>query len=457
MRTSTITVAWVVIGAMVSGCAYYNGLYNANRLAKEAERAEREGRESDARSLWAQAAVKAESVVARYPRSGHADDALLLRGEALRATGECGQAIEPLAQALTSSLDTAITTRSRVLLGLCQYEVAAYRAADSILTPLTNSEDSSLVALALFWRGRSRLEVEAHAAAAQDLAACPLPQASLYLAVAYTHLERPQDAARVLLNAQPDSLDEAQLSTGLGTLGSAYPQAAGAVVDEWSRNRSLAPPTLTRLQLEDGERWLEQNQAAMAATRFRQVIATAPDSRAAQIAGVELVLAELRLARNVEQLPDMFDRLQSVSLDPEEASRLRYAQLTADLGMAVGALAASVATGGVQELGGVTADLDLFMAAEAFTDEWSATAVAAAVFQEIPVRFPQSAIAPKALLAAAWINPAGSDSLVSALLRDYPDSPYTLAITGVASTEYTAIEDSLRTLLNARRRPTSRR
>ena len=116
MRGGTVALAFVIIGAMVSGCAYYNGLYNANRLAKDAEQAEREGRESDARSLWAQVAVKAESVVARYPQSKHRDDALLLRGKALRATGDCAQAIEPLTQSLVSSPDSTIRTNSRLLL-----------------------------------------------------------------------------------------------------------------------------------------------------------------------------------------------------------------------------------------------------------------------------------------------------------------------------------------------------
>jgi hypothetical protein len=170
-----------------------------------------------------------------------------------------------------------------------------------------------------------------------------------------------------------------------------------------------------------------------------------------------LILAELRLADGVEQLSGMFDRLEGVGLEAEEAARLRYPQLAADLGMAVGALEASGSRGEVAELGGATADLDLFMAAEAFRDDWSASTVAAAIFREIPLRFPRSAIAPKALLAAAWVDPASADSLLGALRRDYPSSPYTLVIDGALSEEYTAIEDSLRTLLNARRRPTSGR
>ena len=78
MRSSRAPLAWMLLTTAMVGCAYYNGLFNANRLAADAERAERDGRSGEARSLWAQAAVKAESVATRYPGSGHRDDALLL-------------------------------------------------------------------------------------------------------------------------------------------------------------------------------------------------------------------------------------------------------------------------------------------------------------------------------------------------------------------------------------------
>jgi len=80
---------WLVLFTVAIGCAYYNGLYNANRLADEARKAEREGRRSEAQSLWAQVAVKAESVATRYPDSRYRDDALLMQGHALKEIGEC--------------------------------------------------------------------------------------------------------------------------------------------------------------------------------------------------------------------------------------------------------------------------------------------------------------------------------------------------------------------------------
>ena len=62
-----MTRAACVVGLAltVSGCAYYNAMWTAERFAKDARRLEASGREPEARTQWARAAVKAESVLAR--------------------------------------------------------------------------------------------------------------------------------------------------------------------------------------------------------------------------------------------------------------------------------------------------------------------------------------------------------------------------------------------------------
>ena len=47
---------------LLGGCVYYNGMYNANRLARSARKAEREGRTFEANNLWGQVVTRAESV-----------------------------------------------------------------------------------------------------------------------------------------------------------------------------------------------------------------------------------------------------------------------------------------------------------------------------------------------------------------------------------------------------------
>ncbi|MDF3053974.1 MAG: hypothetical protein K0S19_2079 [Geminicoccaceae bacterium] len=82
----------------LQGCVYYNGMYNANRLANSARKAEREGRTFEATSLWGQVATKAESVVVRHPRSKYAEEAAILRGVALARMGQCEQALPALSR-----------------------------------------------------------------------------------------------------------------------------------------------------------------------------------------------------------------------------------------------------------------------------------------------------------------------------------------------------------------------
>jgi len=96
-------------------------------------------------------------------------------------------------------------------------------------------------------------------------------------------------------------------------------------------------------------------------------------------------------------------------------------------------------------------DLEMFLAAEALRDEALALPMAAALFQEIVNRHPNSPVAPKALLAAAAIDEDAADSLIAEARRMYPRSPYTLVLRGAALEAYAAMEDSLRTLILARR------
>ena len=52
---------------VTAGCVYYNGMYNANRLANSARKAEHDGRTFEANNLWGQVATKAESVAGTSP------------------------------------------------------------------------------------------------------------------------------------------------------------------------------------------------------------------------------------------------------------------------------------------------------------------------------------------------------------------------------------------------------
>ncbi len=87
------------------------------------------------------------------------------------------------------------------------------------------------------------------------------------------------------------------------------------------------------------------------------------------------------------------------------------------------------------------------MVAEAVRDSLGAGPLAGELFLRLQREHPQSSIAPKALLAAAALFPATADSLLAVVDREYPDSPYRLAVRGLDAPRYAEVEDSLRALL----------
>jgi len=57
---------------LLASCAYFNGIYNAKEAARRAEKQLRAGKDGEAAASFASAAIKAETVLARYPGAGGA-------------------------------------------------------------------------------------------------------------------------------------------------------------------------------------------------------------------------------------------------------------------------------------------------------------------------------------------------------------------------------------------------
>ena len=114
-RAASVTA----LALTLSGCAYYNAMWTAERFAKEARRLEARGQEPEARTQWARAAAKAESVLVHHPRSRWADDALVLRAEGLAHAGTCGEAAAPIAKALAAVSDAPLRERAGLAAAQC--------------------------------------------------------------------------------------------------------------------------------------------------------------------------------------------------------------------------------------------------------------------------------------------------------------------------------------------------
>ena len=385
---------WVLVG-VAAGCAYYNGLYNANRLMNQAETAQEQGRSGEARALYAQAAVKAESVAVRYPTSKWRDDALLLWGRGLRRGGSCDEAVQPLQLAVDSSPDPTLRQRAALELGACRVVIGEPDAAVRVLAPLLDAGDSAVAAGAVLWKGRAELARGAYGAATEDLLRAPPDSAAFDLARAYGAADS-AGAARGVLQAQLAArYDEGRWLPALDSLGARDGDAAADLTDALAARADLTAGERARLLLADGERWEARGELHRAAGRYAAAGRAAPDSLEEGVAGARLVLVDLKRAEDPAQLPELLRRVREATRVGGEAARLARPAEGA-LQRAVWALEPPATPDDA---------VRLFGAAEALRDSLEAPKLAAALFWRIPQDHPTSFVAPKALLAAAALQP----------------------------------------------------
>lgn len=429
--------SFLILATIGIGCAYYNGLYNANQLASEARKAEREGRRSEAQSLWAQAAVKAESVATRYPDSKYLDDALLMQGRALSEIGECRDAIAPLREAVGVSADVALRAEAGLLLGECHLSLGRADSAWSILSSLVNHPDSAIASRALLWRGRAALAAERPGDALTDLDRTTETDAWFDRAEALTALGRIRHASAALDSALLMPFDEARWTPVLEKLGEGDLGSASVLVERLLARDDLTSGEKARLLMADAQRWRPVD-AAHAVERLADAVSVAGDSLEGRLARTHLAMAEVRQTTDLQRIAELADELGGLMLEGGEVVNLAgdFAAILDEIVFSVGPPEPK------------HPDLQIFRSAEEARDTLLARPLAARLFLLVAERYPTSVIAPKALLAAAMVREEVADSVRGVLRRLYAWSPYTRAAAGDYIPEYTAIEDSIRTLLN---------
>jgi hypothetical protein len=434
-----MAAAAVGLALALGGCVYYNGVYNARRLAGLAEKADRDGRTFDASGYWGQVAVKAESVVVRHPDSKWVEEALVLRGQALARLRQCASAVAPLRRALAVTTDPDRIERARLVYGECQLELGDPAGAAANLAPIASSRVPSRRRSARLLYARA-LRLSGHADEAIPLLADAGPSAGGDRMIVLA--EAGQSAAALAVAdsflARKDTL--APWDTLLATLGRSDPRAASELLD---RLDSIGSPARhARWLLEDAGR-LSAVDSARARSRLVAAAAAAdagavPDVRAeAEMAKASLTLSE---ARDVAGLAVADDSLAAAA----EQGALPSAR-TAELRATVAEIRAADSL----EPGAPQADLRLFLAAEASRERLGNSAIASALLRRLIDRMPDSPYAPKALLALATLDSAAADTTRALLETRYGASPYVAALRGDVSDDYRALEDSLGTFAAA--------
>ena len=422
-----------LMAALLGGCVYYNGMYNANRLAHSARKAEREGRTFEANNLWGQVATKAESVVVRHPRSKYAEEAAVLRGVALARLGQCDQALGPLSRATLAGKPGDLTEDALLATGRCQLALDNIPAGEAAFSQLLDSKDRDRRREAHFQHAKLLRQSGRYQEALRALEGVKDPRVDSERILALAGAGRVPQAL-----ALADSLIAKRDTTRpwdslMVLMGQQNPAAASQLLDR-IRPLPVRSEIQARRLLEDGIR-LASTDTARAGARLREVVSIGGHNDAAGRASLQLILLDLRHARRVEDLPPAVEALKSVS---EHFETVTYESTL--LGGTVGGIH-SAATSVTWET--PRGDLRLFLAAEAARDSLRAPALAEGLFHRILDDYPNSSYAAKVVLAVQQLDSTWADSARGLLEGRYLDSPYLAVIRGDSSEGYRQLEDSL--------------
>jgi tetratricopeptide (TPR) repeat protein len=412
---------------------YYNGMYNANRLANSARKAEREGRTFEANNLWGQVATKAESVVVRHPRSKYAEEAAILRGLALARMGQCEQALAPLGRVDVARVRTDLREDVWLAAGRCHVTLGNLPAADAAFAQVLESKNADRRREARIQRARTLRHAGRYEEALSALEDVKDRRATPELLLALAGAGRVPEAMALAdsLVARGDTTQP--WDTLIVTLARQDPSRGSTLLDRVRRLPNRTAEMQARWLLEDGVR-LAESDTARAAARFREAVKLSGTGPVAGRASLQLVRLSLRAVRHPQELSSLIRTLRGLAKDQgvtAEATQL-------------GASAAGVlATSASLMPGSPQGDLRLFLAAEAARDTLQAVRLAEGMFLRIFNGWPHSPYAPKAILAAQQLNPAWADSGRALLEARYLDSPYLAVIRGEEGSAYRKLEDSL--------------
>jgi hypothetical protein len=421
-------VLGLALAASAWGCAYYNAMWSAEKLAKDARRLEARGQDADARTQWARAAVKAESVLVHHPHSRWADDALVLRAEGLARAGTCSAAAAPIAKALETVSEAPLRERAGLAAAQCALRSGKPGDADHTLAEALGSSDAQLRSRAEYLAGEGAANRYDYTAAAAHFGRSREPKALSARARALLAAGQTTEAAAVLdtvARGHFDADEWSDLLDGLSAIGGDGPGAAGAALDRLLARARVPFADRARLLIDEGDRCLARGDLDGAAMRYRQAGAAAPvgGGGVARTRELRVIAARAESRRDLAPVITELSQLSGPGTGGPEAQAL--------LNLVERVAAAPAAPGAV------------FRTAELARDSLRAARLAGRLFLDLAAADSGSLFAPKALVAALVLLPDRHDSIVAVLDRAYGASPYTRALRGESSPAYAALEDSL--------------
>jgi hypothetical protein len=397
-----------------SACAYYNGLYNARGLVKRAESASSEGKDSAAVAAWREAAAKADTVIARYPRSRWTDDALLLSGTSSAFAGACVHALERLGQwERHPAADTRRRARASIARGACLVRLGDHARALDTLAPFVTYREETLSRIAASWAARAALaagRADSVALFARKAASDALDAELVSTALASNRFGL---AARILRQRASEWRSLAGLQAPLALLARSNRALADSIVHMTQRGRASRLER-ARLSVAAGS-WAELDGDAPAARRhYERAVRMSADTSLVTEVVTRSGLLDVRAAATIAEAQSRLDRAKGKAVAPPS-----FARVDSALALAARLASAADSTGASR-----------FLAAEVARDVVGAIPLARTLFLAMAREFPTSSLAPKALLASADLTPDSADVWRAKVLDAYGASPYAHALAG---------------------------
>ena len=398
------------------GCAYYNGVYNARRADRAAERALLDGDDSAAAQNFAIAAAAAETVLARYPRSRWATEASYLSGRGLAFTGSCGAALTRLEAYRGHAPGKPERERAALASGRCLTTSGRYAEALTALAPLLESREREIAVPAARISAQAFLALGDDANAARVLVAVDAAGAEWLLARDALGVGRTPRAESLLARrvAVGDVRDE--MPDVLRKLWAAGDSAAALRLAVGVAGSRAPTAQKARVRVAIGELLASSGRDADA----REVLLSVPrlSSDSNLVARARELLAQLSLSQAAT--PSEVAELLKRSRPAPEIRRLDDALLLVRI---------------LDRLDGENG-AGRFLAAEVARDSLHAIRLSRSLFVGLPAASP---LAPKAWLAAGALAGDSAATYVAVARSRWPSSPYVLAVDGRDSPDTLAI------------------
>lgn len=429
-----------------SGCVYYNAMYNTDRLADDARRAEREGRPFEAQGLWGRAGIKADSIVARHPNSKWFDDALVIRAEAYAGSGQCVAQEPRLQEAIDRAATPDLKERATLAAGQCFLQLNDPNRALPFFSSVVESRNKDRRESAALMQGialrRSGQPVEA----ADVLGTISGRRARNEFMMALASAGQTDSALSIARDFLRERDPEVRWDSLLTALGERAPARASEWLDTLRLLGLVQADRLGPLLAEDAAR-LRGSSPELATNRLRELATLEVVTDVSERAKLQLLADTIASARSLDDLRAPSDSLRAW-VDAKGMT-----SIAADLNRMVRRALTLADSATVEH---PTGDMRRFIVAEFVRDSLGASSLAASLFASVAEEWPASPYAGKALLAARDLGDEWT-ARTDGWLERFATNPYMALLSGGDPAPVLALEDSLasyaRTLAEAAPRP----